>query len=157
MKTEDRVWMSTQLCCMLPSLAVKVLHYLLNWNKPEIKYFEKQMTKLMHLTKEELELAIQTLVDNNLISIRKDGDTFVLVINREQIKKYYNVPLQKVHDHQGFQLSKNVTWNKVSVTTEKKELSDEDIEKKILMLQAMLKERQQVKELITSPSADDLF
>ena len=154
--TEDRVWMSTQLCCMLPPLGVKVLHYLLNWNKAEIKYFEKQMTKLMHLTKEELELAIQTLVDNNLLSIRKDGDTFVLVINREQIKKYYNVPLQKVHDHQGFSLSKNVTWNKVSVTTEKNELSDEDIEKKILMLQALLKERQQVKELITSPS-DDLF
>lgn len=154
--TEDRVWMSTQLCCMLPSLAVKVLHYLLNWNKPEIKYFEKQMTKLMHLTKEELELAIQTLVDNSLLSIRKD-DTFVLCINREQIKKYYNVQLQRVHDHQGFQLSKNVTWNKVSETTEKKELmSDEDIEKKILMLQALLKERQQVKELITSPS-DDLF
>ena len=156
MKTEDRVWMSTQLCCMLPPLGVKVLHYLLNWNKAEVKYFEKQMTKLMHLTKDELELAIQTLVDNNLLSIRKDGDTFVLVINREQIKKYYNVPLQKVHDHQGFSLSKNVTWNKVSVTTEKNELSNEDIEKKILMLQAMLKERKQVQELITSPS-DDLF
>ena len=152
MKQDERVWMSTQLCCMLPSLAVKVLHYLLNWCKPEIKYYEKQMTKLMHITKDELELAIQTLTDNNLLSIRKDGDAFVLVINREWIKKYYNVPLQKVHDHQGFSLSKNVTWNKVSETTEKNELSNEDIEKKIQMLQSMLKERKQLDDKIQALS-----
>ena len=59
METNEKAFMTQQLICMLPSLAVKVLGYLLNWQKyPVIKYYENQMTKFMHISKEELEVAI---------------------------------------------------------------------------------------------------
>ena len=54
---KERIFLTQQLICMLPPLALKVLGYLINWQKYEsIKYFSKQMTSFMHITEEELEI-----------------------------------------------------------------------------------------------------
>ena len=160
METNEKAFMTQQLICMLPSLCVKTLGYLLNWQKYEvIKYYPSQMTKFMHITEEELEIALQTLSDKKLIDISKMDGNFAIQLNKKVIMSYINVPMQKVHDTEGFKLAEKVTWN----VEEKKEvpsiddMDEKQIQAMILRLQASLNEKKQVREMIkVSEPTDDL-
>lgn len=157
METNDRVFLSQQLICMLPPLALKILGYLLNWQKYDsIKYYPNQMCGFMHITEEELELGIQTLVDNKLIEIGKIDQTFMISINKETVRKYFKVDMKVIHDHQGIKMAEHVTWN----TSKAKEPQIEDmsttqLQAMILRLQAQLNEKKQVKDMIKN-DFDDL-
>ena len=146
METNEKVFLSQQLICMLPPLALKVMGYLLNWQKYDsIKYYPNQMCGFMHITEEELELALQTLEDNKMISI-----------NKETVRKYFKVDMKVIHDHQGIKMAEHVTWN----TSKAKEPQIEDmtptqIQAMILRLQAQLNEKKQVKDMIKN-DFDDL-
>ena len=150
--------MSQQLCCMLQPLACKVMCYILNWQNAEvIKYYEKQFSGFLHLSVQEVEIAIQTLIDNNLIDVSRIDGGWVIQINKDTVKKYLNVKMQTVHDHDVIPLSTNVTWN----VEEKKSSSIEDmneqqIQSMILRLQAQLNEKRQVKKMIKNDAVDDL-
>ena len=147
--------MSNQLSCMLPPLACKVMFYILNLQYAEvIKYFEKQFSKFLHLSVEEVEIAIQTLIDNNLISVSNIDNSWVIQINKETVKKYLNVKMQMVHDHEGLKLSTDVTWNKVNngMSSDIEDMSEQQIQKMILRLQAQLNEKQQTNKLIKAAS-----
>lgn len=154
----EKVFLSQQLICMLPPLALKVMAYLLNWQRYDcIKYYENQMTKFMHITKEELEIAIQTLEDNNLIDISMVDQTYVIQINKATVKKYFEVPMQKIHDHDGIKMSEVVTWNKEEKpSNDISDMSDKDIKTLLLRLQAQLNEREQTKKAVVAASVDDL-
>lgn len=168
MERNEKVYMANQLNCMLPPSAVKVMNYILSWqSQGDVKYYEKQFSALLHMTKGEVEVAIQTLIDNNLLAAELRGDIWYLLLKKDVIKKYFDVPMQKVHDHPGFSLSMNVTWNK----TEKEEeapsdtenMSEQQLQALIMKLQIQLNEKQQVNSLVkqmTAPAAsvkvDDL-
>lgn len=168
MERNEKVYMANQLNCMLPPSAVKVMNYILSWqSQGDVKYYEKQFSALLHMSKGEVEVAIQTLIDNNLLSAEQRGDIWYLILKKDVIKKYFDVPMQKVHDHPGFNLSMNVTWNK----TEKEEeapadtenMSEQQLQALIMKLQIQLNEKQQVNSLVkqmTAPAAsvkvDDL-
>ena len=158
MEKDEKVFLSQQLICMLPPLALKVMAYLLNWQRYDcIKYYENQMTKFMHITKEELEIAIQTLEDNNLIDISMVDQTYVIQINKATVKKYFEVPMQKIHDHDGIKMSEVVTWNKEEKpSNDISDMSDKDIKTLLLRLQAQLNEREQTKKAVVAASGDDL-
>ena len=162
METNEKVFLSQQLICMLPPLALKVMGYLLNWQKYDsIKYFPNQMCGFMHITEKELELAIQTLEDNNLISIGKIDQTYMITINKETVRKYFNVDMRIIHDHQGIKMSETVKWNigedKAPQNASIESMSDDDLKKLLMRIEASLSERQQVKELVkTSSTKDDL-
>lgn len=168
METNEKAFLTQQLICMLPPLALKVMGYLLNWQKYDIiKYYPKQMCGFMHITEDELELALQTLEDNKLICISKIDGQFAIQLDKKMIMSYINVPMQKVHDHEGFKLATEVTWNKdeldalFEVPKEKKTdsieaMSDEDLTKLLLRIEASLSERKQVKELVRSNEPNDL-
>lgn len=161
MERNEKVYMANQLNCMLPPSAVKVMNYILSWqSQGDVKYYEKQFAKLLHMTIQEVEVAIQTLIDNNLLSAELRGDIWYLILKKDVIKKYFEVPMQKVHDHPGFSLSMNVTWNK----TEKEEeapadtekMSEQQLQALIMKLQIQLNEKQQVNSLVkqmTAPAA----
>jgi hypothetical protein len=100
------------------------------------------------------------LIDNNLLSAELRGDIWYLILKKDVIKKYFDVPMQKVHDHEGFRLSMNVRWNK----TEKEEeapadtekMSEQQLQALIMKLQIQLNEKQQVNSLVkqmTAPAA----
>lgn len=154
----EKVYASQQLICMLPPLALKVMLYLLNWQKYDsIKYYPNQMCGFMHITEDDLELAIQTLEDNNLISIGKIDQTYMITINKETVKKYFNVKMEVVHDHKGIPMAKEVTWNvEEEPKQEIADMSEQEITAMILRLQAQLNEKQQVKKLVKNNEPDDL-
>ena len=157
MEKNERVYLSQQLVCMLPPLVLKVMMYLIGWQSREvIKYYEKQMCAFMHIEPLELELSIETLINLHLITVEQGDDVPTIKLNKEVIRKYYDVTMDKVKAHDGFTLASEVTWKK----EEKKddEMSDEELKRTILMLQAKLNEREQAKQLVktTAASSDDL-
>lgn len=154
----EKVFCSQQLLCLLPPLCVKLLIYLLNWKRYEgIKYYQKQMAAFLHIDTSELDQAIQTLINYNLLTVSSVDNSWVFAINKETIAKYFDVKLEDVKNHDGFKLATDITWNK----EEKKQsngindMSDDEMKRMIIMLQAKLNEKQQVKEKVVSMSNND--
>lgn len=153
METNEKVYASQQLICMLPALALKVLLYLMNWQKyGNVKYFQKQMCGFLHIDPSELDLAIQTLADNKLIDVCKIDDNWCFNLNKDTIKKYFDVPMQTIKDHEGLKLSKEITWNKETTTqsNDVDDMSEDEMKRMLLMLQARLKEKEEVKKVVVT-------
>lgn len=155
---KERVYISNQLACMLPPTALKTLFYLIAWQSQEqIKYFQKQFEKTMHLDQAEIEQAIQLLIDKELISASRIDNNWVFALEKKKIQSYFNVPMNKVAEHDGFKLPPQITWNK----EEKKQsnvindMSDDEMKRMILMLQARLNEKEQVKKVVVSASKNE--
>ena len=156
---KERVYISNQLACMLPPTALKTLFYLISWQSQEqIKYYQKQFAKTMHLDQAEIEQAIQLLIDKELISASRIDNNWVFVLEKKKIQSYFNVPMNKVVEHDGFKLPSEITWNKVDTNTKSNDvddMSDDEMKRMIIMLQARLNEKQQVKEKVLSVSNND--
>ena len=160
METNEKIYCSQQLCCMLPPLAFKVMFYLIGWNKQEIKYYEKQMCKFLHLEKEELQLAIQTLIDNHLIDVSLIEHTWIISVNRETVKRYFNVKMDTIVEHEGLKLAKAITWNQVEETNNEKksasweDLSESQLEKLIQRLQVIKNEKAEVNKVVVGSNKE---
>jgi hypothetical protein len=147
---KKRIYPSTQLVVALDSKSLKVVMWILGWqNQVSVKYYPKQFAKACKMTEEEVELCIQTLVNCKLIDVSLVDQTWMFTPNAEQFQKYYEVPMSKVLEGNGITMAKEVTWKKEEVNEE----SDEDLKRQILMLQARLNERQQVRNKVVSMAA----
>lgn len=146
---KKRIYPSTQLVVALDSKTLKVAMWILGWqNQGSVKYYPKQFAKACKMTEEEVELCIQTLVNCKLIDVSLVDQTWMLTPNAEQFQKYYEVPMSKVIEGNGIPMAKEVTWSKQDDSTS--EMSDEDLKRQILMLQARLNERQQMKKCVVT-------
>ena len=155
---KERVYISNQLACMLPPTALKTFFYLISWQSQEqIKYYQKQFAKTMHLDQAEIDQAIQLLIDKELISASRIDNNWVFSLEKKKIQSYFNVPISKVVEHEGFKLPTQITWNK----EEKKQsngindMSDDEMKRMIIMLQARLNEKEQVKKVVVSASKNE--
>jgi len=148
---KKRIYPSTQLVVALDSKTLKVAMWILGWqNQGSVKYYPKQFAKACKMTEEEVGLCIQTLVNCKLIDVSLVDQTWMLTPNAEQFQKYYEVPMSKVLEGNGIPMAKEVTWNVVET---KDDESDEELKRQILMLQAKLNERQQMKKCVVSMAA----
>lgn len=155
---KERVYISNQLACMLPPTALKTLFYLISWQSQEqIKYYQKQFAKTMHLDQAEIEQAIQLLIDKELISASRIDNNWVFVLEKKKIQSYFKVPMNKVVEHDGFKLPSEITWNKEENKQSNgiNDMSDDEMKRMIIMLQARLNEKQQVKNKVVSMSASN--
>ena len=164
MENKKRVSMPTQLVCALPPVACKVMQYMCGWSGQEfIKLYVHQMARAMNLVDEEVELAIQTLVNVNLIEIGRQGDVFIAKINASQVQRYFEIPFQKIIDADGINNATSVTWNKEPDTIQKEpqieDMSEQDLKRLLLRIEASLNEKQQMKKCVVSAEpkeVDDL-
>ena len=148
---KKRIYPSTQLVVALDSKTLKVAMWILGWqNQGSVKYYPKQFAKACKMEEKEVELCIQTLVNCKLIDVSLVDQTWMLTPNAEQFQKYYEVPMSKVLEGNGIPMAKEVTWNVVET---KDDESDEELKRQILMLQAKLNERQQMKKCVVSMAA----
>ena len=143
----ERVYISSQLACLLHPMVLKVLFYLVSWqSKPEFKYYPKQMSKMLHMTVEDIELSIQSLIDKNLITATNIDGGWVLSLEKDQINRYMKAPLDKVSETVVFPVASKVSWN-VQKTQEKASesvlegLSDDALERLIIELQKRKEKR----------------
>ena len=152
---KERVYISNQLACMLPPTALKTFFYLILWQSQEqIKYYQKQFSKTMHLDQAEIEQAIQLLIDKELISASRIDNNWVFTLEKKKIQSYFNVPMSKVVEHDGFKLPTQITWNKEEKkqSNDINDMSDDEMKRMIIMLQARLNEKEQVKKVVVSAS-----
>jgi hypothetical protein len=139
----------------LDSRVLKLYLWILSWSaKGDVKYYPKQFAKACKLTEEEVDKCLQSLVDAKLITVTNYGEGWMLSVNAEQNQKYYQVPISKVLEGNGIPMAEKVTWNVVET---KDDESDEELQRQILMLQARLNERQQVrKKVVTATSTNNV-
>ena len=155
MENKKRVSMPTQLVCALPPVACKVMQYMCGWSGQEfIKLYVHQMARAMNLLDEEVELAIQTLVNVNLIEIGRQGDVFVAKINASQVQRYFEIPFQKIIEADGIKNATSVTWNKEPDTIQKEpqieDMSEGDLKRLLLRIEASLNEKQQLRKCVVT-------
>lgn len=149
MENKKRIYPSSQLVVALDAKCLKVAMWILGWSSQgSVKYYPKQFAKACKMEEKEVELCIQTLVNCKLLDVSIVDQTWMLTPNAEQFQKYYEVPMSKVIEGNGIPMAKEATWNKQDDSSG--EMSDEDLKRQILMLQARLNERQQMKKCVVT-------
>lgn len=155
-----RIYPATQLIVALDPKVLKVYLWILSWSaKGSIKYYPKQFVKACRFEEEEIERCIQTLEDIKLIDIALVDDEWMITPNGEQNQKYYEIPISKVLEGNGIAMAEKVIWNKVDTNTKSNDvddMSEAEMKRMLLMLQARLKEKQEVKKVVVSPAANDV-
>lgn len=157
---KERVYISTQLLSVLPPIVLKVASFLCNWqNSPNgIMLYEHRFAKTLKMTEEEVRISIQTLINLKLIDLTNIDNKWKIEFNPTEWQKYYKIPMDKVIEHEGYKLATEVTYDKVDTNTKSNDvdnMSDDEMKRMILMLQAKLNEKQQVKEKVVSMSNND--
>ena len=157
-----RIYPSTQLIVALDARVLKVYLWILSWSsRGDVKYYPKQFAKACKMSEEEVDRCIEALVNVKLVDVSRVDSNWMLSVNAEQNQKYYDVPISKVLEGNGIMMADSVTWNKeesedkvenVSSMLKGKlfDMSEEDMRNMMLMLQAHLKEKQEVKKVVVS-------
>ena len=79
----EKVRMSSQLIALLPSVAVKLLSFMLMFqsNPKGVMLYEHRFARMLKITDEEVKLAIQTLINLKLIDLTNIDGKFRLEFN----------------------------------------------------------------------------
>lgn len=144
-----KIYPPQQLLVALDAETFKLFSFICNW-KDGLKYFSTGICKALKTTEEELELSIQTLVNAKLVNITNEADVTVIRPNGEQCQKYFSIPLKDVIDGNGIQRATEVTWK--TKQTSSSNMSKEQLKQAILILQAQLKEKEEVEKLVKGTS-----
>lgn len=159
MEKAKKIYPSSQLVVALDAKVLKVYMWILAWQSHgSVKYFLRQFKKATKLEEDEIDRCIQALVNAKLIKVESDGESFLLTPNAEQAQKYFEIPLNDVLDGNGIKMADTVTWNReAEVKPARKapdDMSEEEMKKTILMLQARLKEKEEVKKMVVNYQDD---
>lgn len=165
---KKRIYPASQLVVALDANVLKTYMWILAWQgHGSVKYYPRQFAKATKFTEEEVEKCIQALVNCKLIDVSYIDQTWMLTPNAEQVQKYYEVPLADVLEGKGIKMADKVTWNRTeseeksssSSSTDFDNMSAEQMEKMILMMQARLHEKKEVEKLVTvmsEPASKDV-
>ena len=157
MENKKRIYPSTQLVVALDSKILKVYMWILSWasSTGSVKYYSKQFAKACKLEEDEVERCIQSLVDCKLVDVSKVDQTWMLTPNEDQNQKYYKLPISKVIDGNGIEIAGVATWNEeAEVVPTSNKMSRDEIKRTILMLQAQLKEADEVAKMVETVEDD---
>ena len=154
-----RIYPSTQLIVALDSKILKVYLWILSWasSTGSVKYYSKQFAKACKMEEDEVERCIQSLIDCRLVEASRIDQTWMLTPNEDQNQKYYKLPISKVLEGKGIEIAEIATWNEeAEVIPTSSKMSKEEIKRTILMLQAQLKEADEVAKMVETNDVTDL-
>lgn len=153
------VYPSTQLIALLHPKVLKVLLYLLGWqNTDKLFFYTKSLSAVTKLSEKDIEISIQTLIDNNLIEVEYDNG-YQVTINAEEFFKYSAIPIKDVYGMESLPVSTEISWTKKSASkiNSIEDMSEEEIRALLLRLQVSLQEKEQIKKIVkNSTPKDDL-
>ena len=152
-----RLYPSTQLVVALDSKILKVYMWILSWasSTGSVKYYPKQFAKACKMEEDEVERCIQSLIDCKLVDASRIDQTWMLTPNEDQNQKYYKVPISKVLEGKGIEIASVATWSdEAEVIPTSSKMSKEEIKRTILMLQAQLKEADEVAKMVETVEDD---
>ena len=104
-----------QLMALLPPIAVKFFYvtFVLSKNPKGCNY-SPTSHGIYHMSQEDCDLALQTLIDNGIVNAIPNGDWYKLVVNYDKFKEF-NYPFKDLFDKDDIKQSTEVTFknNKV--------------------------------------------
>ena len=151
---DKKTFIPTQLAAMLHPIPLKILLYMVNMQGiGAFKIYTSALSGILKMKEEHLKIGIQTLIDNNLISISKnDEGHFVTKLNKDTFQKFFEIPVGELKNKELLPVAKDVTWDKIQPakpsTKNDDSMSTAEIKRMLLMLQAQLKEREQVEKMV---------
>lgn len=150
---DKKVFIPTQLAALLHPIPLKILLYMVNMQGlGAFKIYASALSGILKMKEEHLKMGIQTLINNNLISISKNEEGhFVTKLNKDTFQKFFEIPVGELKNKEILPVAKDVTWDKIQVTkpvAKNDDMSTAEIKRMLLMLQAQLKEREQVEKMV---------
>ena len=123
----EELKMEIQLAVMslLPMTASKLLLIIDRLQNKDGKYFYNQDSpKLFHMSKDDCDIALQTLIDNGFVDVTNIGnETFEISINYGRFEDF-DFTLDELLDKEDIKLSTKVTFRKSKVDRILDELND---------------------------------
>ena len=115
------------LMSLLPMTASKLLLIIGRLQNNDGKYFYNQDSpKLFHMSKDDCDIALQTLIDNGFVYVTNIGnETFEISINYDRFEDF-DFTLDELLDKDSIKLSTNVTFRKRNVDRILDELNDSE-------------------------------
>lgn len=156
-----RLYPSSQMVLYLAPNVLKTLMWVLGWQGKTIVYYGRQYSKALKMEVEEVERCLQALFDKKFLTYKNVDGKWVLEPVAETFQKYYEVPISKVIESgRTLEMAEKATWNSEETTTQSNDIDDmseAEMKRMLLMLQARLKEKQEVKKVVvTNDAVDDL-
>ena len=147
-----RLFPSTQLMVALEPRVLKTYLWICSWMaQGGVRYYSRQFAKATKLTEDEVERCIQTLLDCKLVNVTNTEQGFVFMPNVDQARKYFEIPMGKVLESEGIKMAETATWNKESISVQKRKIEEMDadqIQAMIYRLQASLEEKKQKEKFV---------
>ena len=116
-----------QLFALLPSNAAKFLFmtWILSINRK--CYYNSTAYKLYHMSQEDCDLALQTLIDNGIVNVTQSGEWYNCMINYDKFEDF-NYPFKDLFEKDGIKPSTEVTFknNKVEDIISQLTLSEKE-------------------------------
>lgn len=153
----ERVFLPLKLKCLLPADVYKVADILFACQKEGNITYSSANLKSFHMPKEAVEIAIQTLVDRNIVGYPvKEDKFFKFEINKDTLKKYDESNWFNINESSSLARATEVRFTKHYVE-EKKEEPKKDGGMSIDELRALMaKLQEQLKQQETNSSSDGL-
>lgn len=120
---------------LLPMTASKLLLIICRLQNKDGKYFYNQDSpKLFHMSKDDCDIALQTLIDNGFVDVTNIGnETFEISINYDRFEDF-DFTLDELLDKEDIKLSTKVTFIKSKVNRILDELNDSEKDELLYIL-----------------------
>lgn len=120
---------------LLPMTASKLLLIIGRLQNNDGKYFYNQDSpKLFHMSKDDCDIALQTLIDNGFVYVTNiDKETFEISINYDRFEDF-DFTLDELLEKEDIKLSTNVTFRKSKVNRILDELNDSEKDELLYLL-----------------------
>lgn len=153
----ERVFLPLKLKCLLPSDVYKVADILFACQKDGCITYSSANLKSFHMPKEAVELAIQTLIDRDIISYAiKEDKFFRFEINKKELERYDKSNWININESSVLAKATAVRFTSHYVE-EKKEEPKKEAGMSVDELRALMaKLQEQLKQQETNSSSDGL-
>ena len=117
-----------QIIALLPPMVGKF--FFMTWvlsKKKECNFYNSTTPKLFHMSQEDCDIALQTLIDNGLVTVTSSGEWYKCVVNYDKFKEF-DYPFKELFDKDNIKQSTDVTFrnNKVEGIINKLTLSEKE-------------------------------
>lgn len=117
-----------QLMALLPPMVGKF--FFMTWvlsKKKECNFYNSTTSKLFHMSQEDCDIALQTLIDNGLVTVTSSGEWYKCVVNYDKFKEF-DYPFKELFDKDNIKQSTEVTFrnNKVEGIINQLTLSEKE-------------------------------
>lgn len=103
-----------QLIGLLPPKAAKFFYmvYVLSKNNKKC-FYSQNLLKLCHMSKDDCDIALQTLIDNGIVNVIKNGGSYQCLINYDKFEEF-SYPFNDLADKDEIKLSTEVTFRNIT-------------------------------------------